>query len=106
MDETTNEKPEPRVETGVMKFGDDWPGVFIRGDDAFACAEALQTLLDKARKDLSTIEGSHDLASFTAVLSLEPLLRDLRDSNVGSPKSSHYVEQILKPFKDCVKDPQ
>jgi hypothetical protein len=25
----------PRVETGPIQFGDDWPGVFIRGD---ACA--------------------------------------------------------------------
>lgn len=24
-----------RIETGVIQFGDDWPGVFIRGDDAF-----------------------------------------------------------------------
>lgn len=23
-----------RVETGVVQFGDDWPGVFIRGDNA------------------------------------------------------------------------
>lgn len=25
---------EPRVETGPVAFGDDWPGVFIRGDNA------------------------------------------------------------------------
>lgn len=25
---------EQRVETGPVQFGDDWPGVFIRGDDA------------------------------------------------------------------------
>ena len=27
-------KQEPRIETGLVKFGDDWTGVFIRGDDA------------------------------------------------------------------------
>lgn len=25
---------DKRVETGVTQFGDDWPGVFIRGDSA------------------------------------------------------------------------
>lgn len=25
---------EPRVETGAVQFGDDWPGVFFRGDSA------------------------------------------------------------------------
>lgn len=30
-----------RVETGVVQFGDDWPGVFIRGDDAFYLSTAL-----------------------------------------------------------------
>jgi len=25
-----------------MQFGDDWPGVFIRGDEALAFAEALK----------------------------------------------------------------
>ncbi len=99
--EKPSEEPEPRAETGVMKFGTDWPGVFIRGDNAFAYADGLQTLLDKARKDLSTVEGSHDLVAFTAVLTLENLLRELRDSEVGRPKSTYCVEQSLKPFKDC-----
>lgn len=26
---------EARVETGPVQFGDDWPGIFIRGDDAW-----------------------------------------------------------------------
>ena len=30
--------PEGRPETGAMSFGEDWPGVFIRGDNAFAFA--------------------------------------------------------------------
>jgi hypothetical protein len=33
-----------RVETGVTQFGDDWPGVFIRGDDAFAFALYLESV--------------------------------------------------------------
>lgn len=31
-----------RVETGPVQFGDDWPGIFVRGDNAFAYSMALQ----------------------------------------------------------------
>ena len=34
-----------RVETGPVQFGDDWPGVFIRGDNAFGFAMALRDKL-------------------------------------------------------------
>jgi len=30
-----------RPETGPMQFGDDWPGVFIRGDNALFFARTL-----------------------------------------------------------------
>jgi hypothetical protein len=33
-----------RVETGDVQFGDDWPGLFIRGDNAFALALAVKRL--------------------------------------------------------------
>ena len=33
-----------RVETGPVQFGDDWPGIFIRGDDAFAWAMAIELM--------------------------------------------------------------
>lgn len=33
---------EQRVETGPLQFGDDWPGVFIRGDHAFHFAMSLR----------------------------------------------------------------
>lgn len=31
-----------RMETGVLRFGDDWPGVFIRGDHALHYALYLR----------------------------------------------------------------
>lgn len=34
-----------RPETGAMQFGDDWPGVFIRGDNAAYYSLALDSLL-------------------------------------------------------------
>lgn len=38
---------EGRVETGAVKFGDDWPGLFVRGDDAGPLFVAWQSV--KAR---------------------------------------------------------
>lgn len=37
-----------RVETGVVQFGEDWPGVFIRGDNALGYALALEAALEAA----------------------------------------------------------
>jgi len=31
-----------RMETGPLQFGADWPGVFIRGDEALSYADMLQ----------------------------------------------------------------
>lgn len=31
-----------RIETGVVQFDDDWPGIFIRGDNALVLALELQ----------------------------------------------------------------
>lgn len=33
-----------RVECGVIQFGDDWPGIFIRGDNALALSMAIKGL--------------------------------------------------------------
>ena len=37
---------ETRVETGPGQFGDDWPGVFIRGDQAGYYGMLLQMAMD------------------------------------------------------------
>jgi hypothetical protein len=38
---------EDRVETGATRFGDDWNGLFIRGDDCIM----LMAILEKLRGD-------------------------------------------------------
>jgi len=38
-------KAEPRIETGVTQFGSDWPGVFLRGDNAFMLANKLRNII-------------------------------------------------------------
>lgn len=50
-----------RPETGVMQFGDDWPGVFIRGDNAFAYAIALKHAKAATAIEQAVIDGLRDL---------------------------------------------
>ena len=35
-----------RVETGAVQFGNDWPGLFIRGDSAFFLAHDISAMLE------------------------------------------------------------
>lgn len=48
-----------RVETGPLQFGDDWPGTFIRGDNAFGYRLALQRVLSGASDPIARaqVEG-------------------------------------------------
>jgi hypothetical protein len=40
----------PRVETGAVQFGDDWPGLFIRGDNALALMLNIRKLMTLLRE--------------------------------------------------------
>lgn len=62
-----------RPETGPMQFGEDWPGVFIRGDNALVDANALDEaikLLPRERWDLRAI--------------LQGLSKTLRSCSIGN----------------------
>jgi hypothetical protein len=60
---------ESRVETGPIRFGDDWPGSFIRGDEAAWYASCLEAVLDGTAARFQQI-------------ALVGLLGDLKDSNL------------------------
>lgn len=49
---------EERVETGPVQFGDDWPGVFIRGDNANYYGFTLQQATEALKK------GDMELAKY------------------------------------------
>jgi hypothetical protein len=40
---------EGRAETGVIQFGDDWPGIFIRGDNALSFAFMIREAMPEFR---------------------------------------------------------
>lgn len=65
-----------RVETGPTQFGDDWPGVFIRGDVAAYLATAVRLALT----------GHGDLLNDSTLQRLAAILESCR---VGSPEGGN-----------------
>ncbi len=59
-----------RLETGPLQFGDDWPGIFIRGDQAFAWAMGVEA-----------VEGQLE---FSEQIGLNGLAETLHSCNVRS----------------------
>jgi hypothetical protein len=56
-----------RVESGPLRFGDDWPGLFLRGDDALGIAGQIDRLLsvltaDQVSAAPSAVLQVHELA--------------------------------------------
>lgn len=55
-----------RVESGPIQFGDDWPGVFIRGDNALGYALALRGILDGPEDAFTRVKLRGLLRALTA----------------------------------------
>lgn len=69
---------EPRVETGPIRFGTDWPGTFIRGDNSFAAAMALEVAL-------AALESGPDRATLAiTIVQLRGFQRLLQESNLAT----------------------
>lgn len=77
-----------RVETGPVKIGDDWTGVFIRGDEAIHYAFMLEALKDAYVK----AEAPSQLQDINAQLTL-----GMADSLIATLKSS--VEPVNEHWK-------
>ena len=80
-----------RPETGPMRFGDDWTGVFIRGDNAGYYAFILQGILERFESQLRPI----DEASI-----LKGLISDLSSSNDFN-KGERNIQK-MKEYKECL----
>lgn len=76
---------EKRPETGPMQFGDDWPGVFIRGDDANYYGFQLDMMLtDHENRDGDPIR----------MLNLRALARLLQSCDVRSEAQVQMAQLI------------
>lgn len=69
--------PANRVETGALEINDDWPGVFIRGDNAMHYAMSIKQALVKLEA-----EPNLDIHSALAISSLKSLLQLLASSRI------------------------
>ena len=78
-----------RIESGPTQFGQDWPGLFLRGDECLGYALALQEFLKR-----NPIQDNHTIEDAP----VKGLLEMLR-----SPDTRRRVKvQKLKPIEKCV----
>jgi len=78
---------ETRPETGKMKFGDDWSGIFIRGDNAFNYHMQLKEVLKDNGGEFGII-AKHTI-------------RDLIDLLESCEEHNDIKPQKLKSFEEC-----
>jgi len=87
-----------RPETGSLRFKDDWPGIFIRGDDAKMYALSLEHLIGVLTPELDD-RGQlpsqlHYWAEFSAVRGLLHLLNSCQEPLTESV-------QEMRTFSEC-----
>lgn len=85
-----------RPETGTMQFGDDWPGVFIRGDNAAHFAMALHTHLNRPGEDAfaeMTVRSLLDLLCSSRVRFHYDSDQPLPDGVEMKPQMASLVEE-------------
>jgi hypothetical protein len=82
-----------RPETGAMRFGDDWTGIFLRGDDALA---RLRPVIYRAARALRRARDPQEVLDLYALESLHALLGLCAHSDDGAPPA-----QVLRPYDEC-----
>jgi hypothetical protein len=82
--------PDPRIESGSISFGDDWPGLFLRGDDAMGYAIQLQYILDVVDED--------DIDAISLHI-VRALLHHLKSVDFRNDK---VQRQQLKTARECL----
>lgn len=84
MSQNVQRLPEQRgrVETGAVQFGEDWPGLFIRGDNAFYYAILIRQILDRVRA-----HPINEMQTHVAVAELEGLATMIENDVIVKPPS-------------------
>lgn len=82
-----------RPESGPMQFGDDWPGVFLRGDDCAGYFQALKKLMTAFPKE----EQDPDI--FITMALLEGLAKTLQASHAF--EGDKEAVQTMFAFAEC-----
>lgn len=66
-----------RARTGAMQFQDDWPGLFIRGDDAIVLLSAIEQLAERLAdsKDVLVTSALSRLMSIAVIIDRDVIVR-------------------------------
>jgi hypothetical protein len=66
----------PRVETGAVQFGDDWPGLFIRGDNAYYLIMWIRQLAERLAQhpDRNVAEALRQLLGYADMIEQDVIL--------------------------------
>lgn len=94
-----------RVETGVVQFDDDWPGVFIRGDNALmGYLPALKRLLngDATRIDVVTLEGLERLLASCRAGEAVPRVIPLTALSARAREAEARAERLRKALAGLI----
>jgi len=87
-------KQEPRVETGNVQFGDDWMGLFLRGDTCAGFLMDLQTVLEG---DVDPIVKIHLQYLFYKLL-MKRKMNTTEKQNEGIPIITKKIWSKAKPL--------
>jgi hypothetical protein len=88
----TLDRPSQRPETGPMQFGDDWPGYFMRGDNAVYLGMLLGEML-------TSMEPQDNPQRALEISMLRGLAEGLQSADVHLGASV----QKLQPFAQCLE---
>jgi hypothetical protein len=83
-----------RAETGPMSFGDDWTGVFIRGDNAAAYAMVLSNVLGNYKDSDVVAVGPIEVQQLKGLLEL---LNSCNEANQSDEDKAKV--QLLQDFE-------
>ena len=63
--------------TGAMQFQDDWPGLFVRGDDAIMLMSAIEQLQERLadHPDVVVASALSRLARYVDIISRDVIVR-------------------------------
>ncbi len=91
-----------------MVFGDDWPGTFIRGDNAAYFAHALRTLLE-AHGAVGAVDAMAPAVGVGTDGVFFPLRRSVLEGLLGALEGSRVTGSddpksltVLRPFIECL----
>jgi len=87
-----------RPETGVMVFGNDWPGVFIRGDGSWNFKNILKSIMFRLNNPTAKID--ENIKADDEIV-IKELIGLLGSCSLG-PDFDDKGCQRLKDFNECI----